>query len=65
MDSAKGMFPFRVFFDESHVFNRRLEVDRVPAKLFLEDGVVKKVWVGSTISDQSKAAFRDWLDGLK
>jgi len=57
-------FPFRVFYDESNSFVSIMGIDRVPVKVFLEDGIIKKGWIGAALTDQAKTSFVEWLDGL-
>ena len=63
-EAADKQFPFKVFYDQSNSFVSRMGINRVPVKVFLEDGVVKKGWIGAARTDKSKASFVDWLDGL-
>jgi hypothetical protein len=62
--AAAKHFPFKVFYDESNAFVSKMGINRVPIKVFLEDGIIKKGWMGAHRSDKSKAAFVEWLDGL-
>jgi len=62
-DSEKT-FPFRVFLDEDDSFVRFLGINRVPVKVYLEDGIIKKGWIGADVTDQAKTSFIEWLDGL-
>jgi hypothetical protein len=34
----------------------------VPIKVFLEDGVINKVWLEATSSEQKQAEFKAWLN---
>ncbi len=61
---AKDKFPFKVFYDERFQLAGPLGISRVPVKLYVEDGVIKKAWGGATVSDQAKADFIKWLDDL-
>jgi hypothetical protein len=65
-DSADAvkMFPFRTFYDEGNSFVSTLGINRVPVKVFLEDGIIKKGWIGAALTDQAKQSFVEWLDGL-
>jgi peroxiredoxin len=62
--AAEGKFPFKLYFDEGFRLARGLGINRVPIKIYVEDGVVKKTWVGSTIYHQSENEFNAWLDSL-
>lgn len=61
---AEGMFPFRVFRDDRLRLMQGLNLSRVPIKIYLEDGVIKKTWDGATMDERAKAEFVEWLDGL-
>jgi thiol-disulfide isomerase/thioredoxin len=54
--------PFKVYFDDGHLLAGRLGVRRVPIKLFVEDGVIKKLWGGATNSGEEETAFAEWLE---
>jgi peroxiredoxin len=62
--AAQQKFPFKVFFDEGIQLGHALAITRVPMKVYLEDGVMKKVWGGATNSEEKKTAFVQWLDAL-
>ena len=58
-------FPFRVFYDENNSFVTTMGINRVPVKVFLEDGIIKKGWIGaSALTDNARASFTAWLDSL-
>ncbi|MBV9925481.1 MAG: redoxin family protein [Acidobacteria bacterium] len=61
LEAAAGKFPFKVFFDEDFRLTGKLGINRVPIKIFLEDGVIKKVWDGATIKEQAQESFNQWL----
>lgn len=61
---AEKMFPFRIFYDEGKSFVRTMGLNRVPVKVFLEDGIIKKGWIGAALTDQAKQSFVEWFDGL-
>jgi hypothetical protein len=62
---ADGVFPFEVFYDQEQLLARNLNINRVPIKIFLEDGIIRDVWDGSTKTEETKAEFRDWLNRVK
>jgi hypothetical protein len=59
---GKDKFPFKLLYDEQHQLAGSLGIIRVPVKLFVEDGVIRKSWGGATIDDQAKQDFIKWLD---
>ena len=61
---AAKTFPFRVFYDEANSFVMTMGINRVPVKVFLEDGIIKKGWIGAALTDKAKQSFVEWLDGL-
>ena len=63
-DVAESMFPFKVFYDEGSSYVSGIGINRVPLKVYLEDGIIKKGWIGAAVSDQARTSFREWLDGL-
>lgn len=62
-DSEKT-FPFKIFIDEDASLVRSLGINRVPVKIFLEDGIIKKGWIGADVTDKAKTSFIEWLDDL-
>lgn len=61
---AGDKFPFKLFFDEGYRLRRALKINRVPVKIYLEDGVVKKTWIGSTPFFKAEAEFSSWLESV-
>jgi hypothetical protein len=62
--AAEGKFPFRVFYDQNQSLSRQLGIKRVPIKLFVENGIIKKAWGGATINKEKQTEFVNWLKGL-
>ena len=63
-DEAAKKFPFRIFYDEGGSFLAQMGINRVPVKVFLENGIIKKGWIGAAISDNDQESFIEWLDSL-
>jgi peroxiredoxin len=61
---AKGKFPFKVFYDRGFHLAAQLGIKRVPIKIFVENGVIKKSWGGATMDDKAKADFVQWLSDV-
>ena len=61
---AQTLFPFKVYRDAGIKLVSTLELDRVPIKIYLEDGVIKRSWDGATVDEQSKDEFTRWLTDL-
>lgn len=58
---AKEKFPFAVFYDRGFRLAGQLGINRVPIKIFVDNGVIKKSWGGATIDEKAKADFASWL----
>ena len=58
---AKEMFPFKVFYDRGFRLAGQLGIKRVPIKIFVDDGVIKKSWGGATIDEKAQGDFVRWL----
>jgi len=63
--AAEEMFPFKVFYDDSNTLVQAIGINKVPVKIFLEDGIIKKGWIGAALSDRARTSFTEWLDGLE
>jgi len=59
--TAGDKFPFELYFDRGGQLRDALAINGVPIKLYLEDGVVKKVWLGSAVALHQEQAFDEWL----
>lgn len=55
-------FPFKLYMDREPRLAGALGLYRVPIKVFLEDGIIRKSWKGATIDEAEKAAFAKWLE---
>ncbi len=62
--AAEQVFPFKVFFDEQGQLASALGINRVPIKIFLENGIIQKAWGGATVDEDAKLAFSQWLADL-
>lgn len=65
LKSAASKFPFRVFFDEGFRLGGGLNIKEVPVKIYLEDGIIRKSWIGSTQYYHTESEFAGWLKSLK
>ena len=59
---ANDKFPFPVYFDQSGSLGRTLGIDRVPSKIFLQDGIIRKVWTTSSSYEDEGSKFSGWLE---
>jgi hypothetical protein len=60
----QNKYAFETFFDEHSMLAKSLQIYRVPLKIFVEDGTIKKVWLEATIENGGQAEFKQWLDSL-
>lgn len=63
-DEAEKKFPFKVFYDEENSFVQSMGINRVPVKVFLENGIIKKGWIGAAQTEQAQRSFTEWLDSI-
>ena len=61
---AEGAFPFKVFYDDGFYLAPKLGINRVPIKLYLEDGVMRRSWGGASMNDEAKNKFVQWLESV-
>ena len=61
---AQNKYCLETFFDQGSMLAKKLEVYQVPIKVFLENGIIKKIWVEATVTDQRRSEFKNWLNGL-
>ncbi len=62
IDSSEYKFPFEVLFDGDSMLAIGLGIKKVPIKIYLEDGIIKKVWGGATTDETKKQEFISWLE---
>ena len=64
VEDVESRFPFKVFYDEENSFVQSMGINRVPVKVFLENGLIKKGWIGAAQTDKAKSSFTEWFDSL-
>jgi thiol-disulfide isomerase/thioredoxin len=64
-ESLEKEFPFKLYLDTEPRLAGKLGLYRVPIKVFLENGIIRKSWKGATTNDAEKAAFAEWLKDPK
>jgi thiol-disulfide isomerase/thioredoxin len=64
LKAAQSKYAMEPFYDEGSTVSKELDLYQVPVKVFLEDGVIKRTWVGGTDTGQEEAEFKDWLNSL-
>lgn len=58
---ARQKFPFKVFYDRGFQLAGHLGIKRVPVKIYVDNGIIKKSWGGATIDEKAQADFVRWL----
>lgn len=58
-------FPFKLYMDKEPRLAGALGLYRVPIKVFLENGIIRKSWKGSTTDEAERVAFAKWLENPK
>lgn len=64
LQTAQSKYAFETYFDNHSMLSRSLQIYQVPVKIFVEDGVIRKVWLDSTTEPADQAAFKQWLEAL-
>ena len=58
---AQNKYALEPFYDVGSNLSRDLEIYQVPIKIFVENGIIKKVWLNATIDQRKQTEFKDWL----
>ncbi len=64
LEASQSKFPFKVFYDGKGLLALTLKITKVPIKIYLEDGIIKKVWGGATTDENKKKEFVAWLESV-
>jgi len=64
LKTAQRKYAFETFYDQQSLLSRSLQIYQVPVKIFVEDGIIKRVWLDATIKADDQAAFKQWLNAL-
>jgi thiol-disulfide isomerase/thioredoxin len=64
LEEAEDKFPFEMFYDAEALLTLNLKITKVPIKIYLEDGIIKKVWGGATTDEAKKQEFINWLENV-
>lgn len=64
-ENLEKEFPFKLYMDQEPRLAGALGLYRVPIKVFLENGIIRKSWKGATTNEAEKAAFAKWLEDSK
>jgi hypothetical protein len=63
LELSEKIFPFKVFYDEGSELFAKMNIRIVPTKVYLENGIVRKVWRGAAHDIESKKEFSQWIEG--
>lgn len=63
LTASKASFPFKTYLDVNGDLREKLQIDRVPIKMFLDHGVIRKVWIGSGYAPLEKD-FINFMDTI-
>lgn len=61
LKAGAKIFPFKVLYDSGNKLAIRLGIVKVPIKILLEDGIIRKAWGGATVDEEKKAEFLGFL----
>lgn len=64
LEVAESKYPFEMFYDAEALLTLNLKITKVPIKIYLEDGIIKKVWGGATTDESKKQEFINWLEKI-
>jgi len=61
---AQSKYALDPVYDNGSNVAKTLEINQVPIKLFLEDGIIRRTWVDATVTSEKQTEFKDWLRDL-
>ncbi len=61
---VKNSLPFKLFYDRGMKLAGQLGINRVPVKVYVEDGIIKKAWGGAMTSPTEQENFIRWLERI-
>jgi hypothetical protein len=64
-EEAEKDFPFKLYYDKGMRLATSLGINKIPVKVFVEDGFIKKAWGGASSEEDTRLAFVQWLSDLK
>jgi len=64
LQTAQSKYAFETYFDDHSMLSRSLQIYQVPVKIFVEDGIIRKVWLDATTEPAAQTAFKQWLYAL-
>lgn len=64
LKDAGRKYPFGTYADAGGLAGR-LNINRVPIKIFVNEGHMEKLWGGASNSQEARSAFIKWLESVK
>ncbi|HKR13793.1 MAG TPA: hypothetical protein VJT15_17135 [Pyrinomonadaceae bacterium] len=64
LQSAKDKYFLEPVYDNGSNIAKTLEINQVPIKIFLEDGVIKRTWIDASLTAEKQTEFKNWLRDL-
>jgi thiol-disulfide isomerase/thioredoxin len=61
---AQSKYALEPVYDNGSNVAKTLEINQVPIKLFLEDGIIRRTWVDATVTPEKQTEFKNWLRDL-
>jgi hypothetical protein len=66
LNEAESKFPanLKLFLDKDYALVKTFGIRSVPLKIYLENGVIKRIWQGAEDTPQNEARFLNDLDNI-
>ncbi len=64
LESAANKYPFGIYADAGGLASK-LNINRVPIKIFVNEGHMEKLWGGATNGQEAQLAFIKWLENVQ
>lgn len=64
LELAQSKYAIEPVYDNGSNMAKTLEMNQVPIKLFLEDGIIRRAWVGASDTPEKQTEFGNWLRAL-
>ena len=64
LNLAQSKYALEPLYDNGSNVAKTLEMNQVPIKLFLEDGIIRRTWVDATLTPERQTEFKNWLRDL-
>lgn len=64
LKDAASKYPFGAYVDAGGLASK-LNISKVPIKIFINEGHMEKLWGGATNSQEAQSAFIKWLESVE